>query len=64
MHANPRISDGVSRFKAGAIRSSGLSVSFYPIIFFGDTIIVESGCVAPKEILEVKGACGNLSAFV
>ena len=61
--ANPRVMDGVGRFKAWAVGSSGLSISFNPIIFIVYSIVVEDGRVAPKEVLEVKGAGSDLSAF-
>ena len=61
--ANPRVMDGIGRFKAWAVGSSGLSISFDPVIFFVYPIIVEDGRVAPKEVLEVKGAGSDLSAF-
>jgi hypothetical protein len=41
-----------------------LSISFYPIIFFGNITVVKDCCVLPKEVLEVKRAGGNLSTFV
>jgi hypothetical protein len=64
MGANPRVGDSVSWFKAWAVGSSGLSVSFYPIVFFGYSFIVEDCRVSPKEVLEVKRAGGDMSAFV
>ena len=60
---NPRVVDGVGGFKAWAVGSSGLSISFDPIIFFVYSVIVEDGRVAPKEVLEVEGAGRDLSAF-
>ena len=61
--ANPRVMDGISGFKAWAIGLSGLSISFDPIILFVYPGIVEDGQVSPKEILKVKGAGSDLSAF-
>lgn len=46
------------------VRSFRLLISFYPIILFEYTSIVKNSCVLPKEVLEVKGASGNLLAFV
>ena len=40
---NPRVMDGVSGFKAWVIGSSGLLISFDPIIFFVYPVIVEDG---------------------
>jgi len=62
-NANPRVVDGIGRFKAWAIGSSGLSISLDPIIFFVYSGIVEDGRVSPKEVLKVKGAGSDLSAF-
>ena len=39
--ANPRVMDGIGRFKAWAIGSSGLSISLDPIIFFVYSVVVE-----------------------
>ena len=64
MSANPRIKYVVSWFEAWAVRSSGLSVSFYPVVFFGYTFVVKDCCVSPKEVLKVKRAGGNLATFV
>ena len=61
--ANPRVMDGIGGFKVWAIRSSGLSVSFNPVIFFGYSVIVKDGCVTPKKVLKVEGAGSDLSAF-
>ena len=61
--ANPRVMDGISGFKVWAIGSSGLSISVDPIIFFVYPGIVEDGRVSPKEVLKVKGAGSDLSAF-
>ena len=60
---NPRVMDGIGGFKTWAIRSSGLLISFDPIIFFVYSGIVEDGRVPPKEVLKVKGAGSNLLAF-
>ena len=62
-NANPRVMDGIGRFKSWAIGSSGLLISLDPIIFFVYPGIVEDGRVPPKEILKVKGAGSDLSAF-
>ena len=62
-NANPRVVDGIGGFKAWAIGSSGLSISLDPIIFFVYSGIVEDGRVSPKEVLKVKGAGSDLSAF-
>jgi hypothetical protein len=64
MSANPRIVYVVSWFKAWAVGLSGLSVSLYPVIFFGYTIVMEDCCVSPKEVLKVKRADGNMATFV
>ena len=64
MSANPRIVYVVSWFKAWAVRSSGLLVSLYPVIFFGYTVVVEDCCVSPKEVLKVKRAGGDMATFV
>ena len=61
--ANPRVMDGIGGFKAWAVRSSGLSISFNPIIFFVYSVVVEDGRVSPKEVLKVKGTGSDLSAF-
>ena len=61
--ANPRVVDGIGGFKAWAIGSSGLSIPLDPIIFFVYSGIVEDGRVSPKEVLKVKGAGSDLSAF-
>ena len=61
--ANPRVMDGIGGFKEWAIGSSGLSISFDPIIFFVYSGIVEDSRVSPKEVLKVKGAGSDLSAF-
>ena len=60
---NPRVMDGIGGFKAWAVGSSGLSISFDPIIFFVYSGIVEGSRVSPKEVLKVKGAGSDLSAF-
>ena len=64
MSANPRVKDGVGRFKTGAISSSGLSVSFNSIILLRYSFIMEDGCVTLKEVLEVKRTDSDLLAFV
>ena len=64
MSANPGIENGVSWFKAWAVGSSGLSISFYPIIFFRYSSVMKDCCILPKEVLEVKRASDDLSAFV
>jgi hypothetical protein len=61
---HPRIEDSVSWFEVWMIRLFGLSISFYPIIFFENISVVKDCCVLPKEVLEVKRADGNLSTFV
>ena len=61
--ANPRVMDGIGGFKAWAIGSSGLSISLDPVIFFVYSGVVENGRVSPKEVLKVKGAGSDLSAF-
>ena len=38
---NPRVMDGIGGFKAWAVGSSGLSISFDPIVFFVYPVIVE-----------------------
>ena len=60
---NPRVMDGIGGFKMWAIRSSGLSISFDPIIFFVYSGIMEDSRVSPKEVLKVKGTGSDLSAF-
>ena len=62
-NANPRVVDGIGGFKTWAIGSSGLSISFDPIILFVYSGIMEDGQVSPKEVLKVKGAGSDLSAF-
>ena len=62
--ANPRVMDGIGRFKVWTVWSSGLSISFNPVIFFGYSIVVKDGCIMPKEVLKVKGAGCDVSAFV
>ena len=61
--ANPRVMDGIGGFKTWAVGSSGLLISFNPIIFFVYSIVVENGRVSPKEVLKMKGAGSDLSAF-
>ena len=64
MRSNPRVKDGVGGFKVWAIGSSGLTVSFNPIILFRYSFVMKNSCIMPKEVLEVKRASGDLSAFV
>ena len=56
--------DSVGGFKAWAVRSFRLSISFNPVIFFRYSVIVKDGRVTPKEVLKVKGAGRDLLAFV
>ena len=62
--ANPRVKDNVGGFKAWAIGSSRLSVSFNPIILFKYPFVVKDSCVMPKEILEVKRTGSDLFTFI
>ena len=64
MSANPRVEDGVGRFKVWAIGLSGLSISFYPIILFKYTSVMEDCYISPKEILKVKRAGDDVSTFI
>ena len=63
MGTNPRVMDGIGGFKVWAVGSSGLSILFNPIIFFVYSVVVEDSRVSPKEVLKMKGAGGDLSAF-
>jgi hypothetical protein len=41
--ANPRVMDSIGGFKAWAVGSSGLLISFNPIVFFVYSVVVEDG---------------------
>jgi hypothetical protein len=40
---NPRVMDGIDGVEAWAVRSSGLSILFNPVIFFVYSVVVEDG---------------------
>jgi hypothetical protein len=64
MGSYPRISNGVSRFKAGSVWASLSAVSFNPIVFFYNSCVKENGSISPEEVFEMQGTGGDLMAFV
>jgi hypothetical protein len=60
----PGVGDGIGRFEAWLVRAISLVVTFNPIAFFSDSVVVEGDGVSPEEIFEVKRAGGYLMTFV
>jgi hypothetical protein len=62
--SNPRISDGIGRFKAGQVGKVRTRVRGNSIVQFGDSFSIEGNGAAPEEVFKVKRTGGDASTFV
>jgi hypothetical protein len=60
----PRVINSVSRFQAGTVGAVSFLVTFDPIVFFCDSLVVKDNSVSPEEVFKVQGARGHIAAFV